>query len=86
MSATIQEEEDIESSLPGQEEIKKLETSKSSNEPYSVFSKWQKIVIVGIASVAGLLSPLSANTYFPALPAIEKVSKKKKQLCNETQV
>lgn len=57
-----------------EEQMARIETSKSSvQEPYSVFSKSQKIVIVAISSFAGLLSPLSANTYFPALPVIEEV-------------
>lgn len=47
--------------------------SGTADQPYSVFSKWQKIVIVAISAGTGLISPLSANMYLPALPEVEKV-------------
>ncbi|EJD43314.1 MFS general substrate transporter [Auricularia subglabra TFB-10046 SS5] len=37
---------------------------------YSRFSTRQRVVIVSIASIVGLLSPLSSNLYTPAIPAI----------------
>ncbi|KAL1932432.1 hypothetical protein VTP01DRAFT_8110 [Rhizomucor pusillus] len=68
-----------------EEQMARIETSKSSvQEPYSVFSKSQKIVIVAISSFAGLLSPLSANTYFPALPVIEEELDTTTELVNVT--
>ncbi|KAI5480593.1 hypothetical protein MNV49_000289 [Pseudohyphozyma bogoriensis] len=38
--------------------------------PYSVFTNRQKWMMVGLVSTAGLLSPLSANIYFPAIQTI----------------
>ncbi|KAI8148733.1 major facilitator superfamily domain-containing protein [Fennellomyces sp. T-0311] len=43
----------------------------STDEPYSAFSGWQKVVLVTITATCGMLSPLSANIYFPALTAIQ---------------
>lgn len=48
--------------------------SSSFYEPYSVFSKNEKMVIVLIASVSCFFSPFSANIYFPALTLIQEVS------------
>ena len=45
----------------------------SSLEPYSVFPRSQKLLIVVIAALTGIVSPLSANIYFPALNAIKEV-------------
>jgi hypothetical protein len=41
--------------------------------PYHVFSLAKKKQMVYIVSLAGLFSPLSSNTYFPALGQISKV-------------
>jgi hypothetical protein len=45
----------------------------NSTEPYSVFSRNKKLLIVTICCLTGIVSPLSANIYFPALDAIQKV-------------
>ena len=37
---------------------------------YSIFTKYQKVAIVSIASLTGLLSPLSSTLYVPAIPTI----------------
>ncbi|KAI0849385.1 major facilitator superfamily transporter [Daldinia vernicosa] len=37
---------------------------------YSVFSSRQRAIIIAIASIIGLLSPLSSNLYTPAIPSI----------------
>ena len=42
------------------------------NEAYSKFSSRQKAIIVSIASIVGLLSPLSSNLYTPAIPTIAR--------------
>ncbi|KAF7724548.1 hypothetical protein EC973_000925 [Apophysomyces ossiformis] len=42
------------------------------NEPYTVFTSSQVKLIVGITCLAGTLSGLSANIYFPALGAIQR--------------
>lgn len=44
-----------------------------NDEPYSIYSKPYRIVIAAIAAFAGLLSPLSSSTYFPALTVIQQV-------------
>ncbi|KAI8373550.1 major facilitator superfamily domain-containing protein [Choanephora cucurbitarum] len=46
--------------------------SSSFYEPYSVFSKNEKMVIVLIASISCFFSPFSANIYFPALTLIQE--------------
>ncbi|CAO0795031.1 unnamed protein product [Mucor circinelloides] len=51
--------------------IKKMTTTNSS-EPYSVFPRNKKLLIVTICCLTGIVSPLSANIYFPALDAIQK--------------
>ncbi len=40
--------------------------------PYTTFTKSQKLWILIAASAASVLSPLSANIYFPALQSIRK--------------
>ncbi|RGP78214.1 dityrosine transporter [Fusarium longipes] len=40
--------------------------------PYSSFTTWQKRLIVLAAATTALLSPMTAQIYFPALPAIAK--------------
>lgn len=42
-------------------------------QPYHVFSKGRKMVLIGTIGVAGLFSGLSSNIYFPALDSIAKV-------------
>lgn len=41
-----------------------------SQEPYSIFTKAQKRLIILAAAIASTFSPLSANIYFPALNSI----------------
>ncbi|RDW77966.1 MFS general substrate transporter-23 [Coleophoma crateriformis] len=38
--------------------------------PYSIFTTWQKVLIVTIVSLAATFSSFSGNIYYPALPAI----------------
>ncbi|KAI9487739.1 MAG: major facilitator superfamily domain-containing protein [Benjaminiella poitrasii] len=63
--------------------IEKLGT-KSSTEPYSIFSKHTKLLIVVICCFTGIVSPLSANIYFPALDAIQKDLNTTTELVNLT--
>jgi len=62
-------------------------TDKSS-EPVqqhsSAFTQRQKWLIVSIVGVAGLFSPLSANIYLPAIPAIASAFHKSTELINVT--
>ncbi|KZT34073.1 MFS general substrate transporter [Sistotremastrum suecicum HHB10207 ss-3] len=63
--------------------------SKSSNdaekaERYSVYSKREKWFLVSLASLSALLSPLTANIYFPALPVLSTQFHKSLELINLT--
>jgi hypothetical protein len=51
------------SSCPQQTEVKDAEPE----PPFSIYSSREKKFIVLMASLAALLSPLSANIYYPAL-------------------
>ncbi|KAL1878185.1 hypothetical protein Daus18300_002102 [Diaporthe australafricana] len=44
-----------------------------SEQPFHIFSKKQKWVVVVIIGIAGLFSGLSSNIYFPSLDAIARV-------------
>ncbi|KAG2230859.1 hypothetical protein INT48_009240 [Thamnidium elegans] len=61
-----------------------LNTYLPKEEPYSVFTGRQKLLIVSICCLTGIVSPLSANIYFPALNAIEKDLKTTTELINLT--
>lgn len=52
--------------------LQKTDTA-SSSEPYSIYSGKKKWLIVVICCFTGLVSPLSANIYFPALDVIKRV-------------
>lgn len=41
--------------------------------PYSIYTRREKWILVGIVGVAGLFSPLPANIYFPAIPTLTAV-------------
>ncbi|OIW32649.1 MFS general substrate transporter [Coniochaeta ligniaria NRRL 30616] len=41
--------------------------------PYSIYTRSEKWILVGMVAVAGLFSPLPANIYFPAIPALATV-------------
>lgn len=41
--------------------------------PYSIYTRGEKWILVGIVSMAGLFSPLPANIYFPAIPTLATV-------------
>ncbi|KAL3419274.1 major facilitator superfamily transporter [Phlyctema vagabunda] len=38
--------------------------------PYSIFTTWQKVLIVTLVSLAATFSSFSANIYYPAIPSI----------------
>ncbi|KAI0147175.1 major facilitator superfamily domain-containing protein [Xylariaceae sp. FL1272] len=50
-----------------------FDTDSSSTPPYSIYSRNDKWLLVGFVGVAGLFSPLPANIYFPAIPALTAV-------------
>lgn len=58
---------DLEQQLP--KEAKKEE----EEEPYCIFSRNKKLLTIIICCLTGIISPLSANAYFPALNAIQEV-------------
>ncbi|KAG0702021.1 hypothetical protein DFH29DRAFT_526748 [Suillus ampliporus] len=53
----------------GEPEEQKDEPAEKSR-PYSIYTRPEKWLIVVIASLAALFSPLTANVYFPAIPTI----------------
>ncbi|KAF5343027.1 hypothetical protein D9758_011113 [Tetrapyrgos nigripes] len=59
-------------------------TTKTTKAPYSVYSKNEKWFIVLVIAVSGLFSPLTANVYFPAIPAMAKAFNKSTELINLT--
>lgn len=59
---------DLEQQLP-------KEAKKEEEEPYCIFSKNKKLLTIIICCLTGIISPLSANAYFPALNAIQEVRK-----------
>src|SRR5687767_10334737 len=58
--------------LQTQDQQKQPEPSPTNQpaEPYSIYSRKEKWILVTIVGVAGLFSPLPANIYFPAIPAL----------------
>ncbi|KPA41101.1 dityrosine transporter [Fusarium langsethiae] len=77
MSATTADhKDDIESvhtPSPCQDNEKQQpDTDTEVDTPYSSFTIWQKRLIVLAAATTALLSPMTAQIYFPALPAIAK--------------
>ncbi|GLB35922.1 putative NAD(P)H-binding [Lyophyllum shimeji] len=60
------------------------ESTASTDRPFSVFTKREKWFIVGLISFAGIFSPLTANVYFPAIPAISIAFNKSTELINLT--
>lgn len=49
------------------------DSSEDNEEPYSVFPKVQKRLLITLIAVAGSISGLSSNIYFPSQNAISKV-------------
>ncbi|KAG2067246.1 hypothetical protein BDR04DRAFT_1120637 [Suillus decipiens] len=52
--------------------------------PYSIFTTCEKWLIVTLASIAGLFSPLTAYIYLPAIPMIATAFNKTVELTNLT--
>ena len=46
--------------------------SRSIDQPYSIFTKWQKSWICIATSIAAMFSTLSSYIYYPALPLVSK--------------
>lgn len=65
--------EDLEKTRGDRNTNTNLNTIKSDSQnesPYCVFSEKAKILTMLAASFAGLISPMSASIYYPALPTL----------------
>lgn len=60
------------------------EAVQSPPPPYSIYTNWEKWAITAIAAGGGLLGPLPANIYFPAIPQLTKVFHESTELLNNT--
>ncbi|MDI1487634.1 MAG: hypothetical protein OHK93_006904 [Ramalina farinacea] len=56
----------------------------ADNVPYSVFTRSQKRLITLLIGLSMLFSPMSANIYFPCIPALEESYHASRQLINLT--
>lgn len=56
----------------------------TEEEPYSIYTRREKWIIVIMISVAGLYSPLPANIYLPALPLLSIKFGKSVEALNQT--
>lgn len=54
----------------GQEERTHPKAAEEGEEPYSIFTAWAKWQIVILVTIAGFVSPMTANIMLPALPDI----------------
>ncbi|RYP48207.1 hypothetical protein DL768_005867 [Monosporascus sp. mg162] len=71
LSATPRSQEPGLEELPPKEPISETSGSDDDDNPkYSVFTPWEKRGIVLGAAIGALFSPLSAQIYLPALPAV----------------
>ncbi|PWN93049.1 MFS general substrate transporter [Acaromyces ingoldii] len=52
------------------EEQRERQQSQAAEEPYSIFTAWAKWQIVILVTIAGFISPMTANIMLPALPNI----------------
>ncbi|KAJ3556518.1 hypothetical protein NM688_g1983 [Phlebia brevispora] len=68
---------------PGNEPTTSL-ANPQVDKPYSIYTKREKWLIVIMASIAGLFSPLTANIYFPAIPTLSTAFHKSIELINLT--
>jgi hypothetical protein len=57
-------------------DIQKKPVEPPTEEPYTVLSKGVLLRILVITSLTGMLSPLTANIYLPALNQIQNVTKR----------
>ncbi|OJA16099.1 hypothetical protein AZE42_10598 [Rhizopogon vesiculosus] len=61
-----------------------ISLTKDINPPYSIFTSSEKWVIVTLASIAGVFSPLTAYIYLPTIPMIATAFHKTIELTNLT--
>jgi len=66
------------------QDIEALSAVSSRSPPYSAFSMRKKRYIVFMTAWAGLFSPISANTYYPALNTLSQELKVSNELINLT--
>ena len=61
-----------------------VESASAAAAPYTVFTRWQKHLITLLMGLAMFFSPMTANIYFPCIPALEKAMKSSLQQINLT--
>ncbi|KAL1760967.1 major facilitator superfamily domain-containing protein [Schizophyllum commune] len=61
-----------------------LQGDAGSEEPFSIYTKHEKWIIVALISMGATFSPLSANLYLPAIPTIADAFGKSIELINLT--
>ncbi|KAK7695413.1 hypothetical protein QCA50_000049 [Cerrena zonata] len=75
----------LEGDLPEtKENVSSGQESGQPEKPYSVFTRNEKWLIVGMTAVGGAFSPLTANIYFPAIPIIGQAFNKSTEAINLT--
>jgi hypothetical protein len=65
LTSTLEDQKSVIDQEP--KEIKK-------DEPYTIFSTYQQIRFLSICALTGMISPLTASIYVPALVQIQEVS------------
>lgn len=68
--ATAHEEQDTARATKGAPVLGPIVTRTAEGEPYSIFTRRQKAVLVGVASWSASFSALSAQIYFPAITEV----------------
>lgn len=72
ISSTVDHTSSI--SVHGAEEKEDLEKEKQKEEPYSIWTTGQLVRFLSICAGTGMISPLTASIYLPALNQIQRVS------------
>ncbi|KAJ3805690.1 MFS general substrate transporter [Lentinula aff. lateritia] len=67
-----------------QEPLTEKPSDQRAEEPYSIYTRNEKWFLVLLIAISGLFSPLTANVYFPAIPAIAGAFHKSTELINLT--
>jgi multidrug resistance protein len=72
------------SAEPGPQGVEVVGCSTAQPIPYTVFTASQKRLLTALIGLAMLFSPMSANIYFPCLPALQRDLRTSTQLVNLT--
>lgn len=68
--AAVKDGAQMEEKRDDEEHEKPDETKEAPKAPYSVFSNRTKWLIVILAAMASVFTPLGSNVYFPAIPTL----------------